>query len=111
MKIGLFGINTAVFSTREAITRVAQTADEAGYESLWTGEHVVAIDPQVPPSPIAPHTRMVDTVATLAFADERRRAFAVYSKRGAVRGLNPLTGFPDAIEGFVFDREYFYQSY
>jgi probable F420-dependent oxidoreductase len=67
MQIGLFGINTAVFSTREAIMRVAQTAEQAGFESLWTGEHLVAIDPQVPPSPIPPHTRMVDTVATLAF--------------------------------------------
>ncbi len=68
MKIGLFGINTAVFSTREAITRVARTAEESGFESLWTGEHIVAIDPQVPPSPIPPQTRMVDTIATLAFA-------------------------------------------
>jgi len=68
MKIGFFGINTGVFSTREAITRVAQTAEESGYESLWTGEHVVVIDPQVAPSPVAPNTRMVDTIATLAFA-------------------------------------------
>lgn len=68
MKIGLFGINTGVFSTREAITRVAQTAEASGYESLWTGEHVVVVDPQVPPSPVPPQTRMVDTVATLAFA-------------------------------------------
>ncbi len=68
MKIGFFGINTGIFSTREGITRVAQTAEESGYESLWTGEHVVVIDPQVAPSPIPPHTRMVDTVATLAFA-------------------------------------------
>jgi probable F420-dependent oxidoreductase len=68
MKIGFFGINTGVFSTREAITRVAKTAEQSGYESIWTGEHVVVIDPQVAPSPVPPQTRMVDTVATLAFA-------------------------------------------
>jgi probable F420-dependent oxidoreductase len=47
---------------------VAQTAEQTGYESIWTGEHVVVIDPQVAPSPVPPQTRMVDTVATLAFA-------------------------------------------
>lgn len=67
MKIGFFGVNTGVFSTRDAITRVAKTAEDAGYESLWTGEHVVVVDPQVAPSPVPPEANMVDTVATLAF--------------------------------------------
>lgn len=67
MKIGFFGINTGVFSTREAITQVAKTAEDAGYESLWTGEHVVLVDPQSGSSPVPPETNMVDTVATLAF--------------------------------------------
>jgi probable F420-dependent oxidoreductase len=42
--------------------------ERCGYESAWTGEHVVAIDPQVPPSPIAPDHIMLDTVAALSFA-------------------------------------------
>ena len=67
MKIGFFGINTGVFSTREAIAQVAKTAEDAGYESLWTGEHVVLVDPQSGSSPVPPETNMVDTVATLAF--------------------------------------------
>jgi len=68
MKIGFFGLNTGLFSTRDAILRLARTAEEAGFESLWTGEHVVVVDPQVPPSPVPPETPMVDTVTTLAFA-------------------------------------------
>lgn len=68
MKIGYFGMNTGAFSTRDAILRLARTAEDAGYESLWTGEHVVVVDPQAPPSPVPPETPMVDTVATLAFA-------------------------------------------
>jgi probable F420-dependent oxidoreductase len=68
MKIGIFGINTGMFSTRDAVKQIAQMAEEAGYESLWTGEHVVVLDPQAAPSPIPPETRMVDTIATLAFA-------------------------------------------
>jgi probable F420-dependent oxidoreductase len=68
MKFGFFGINVAVFSEPDAIVRVARTAESAGYESIWTGEHVVLIDPQEAPSPSPPETRMVDTVAALAFA-------------------------------------------
>ncbi|MFP8872739.1 MAG: LLM class flavin-dependent oxidoreductase, partial [Myxococcota bacterium] len=68
MKIGYFGLNMGVFTNREAILRLARTAEDAGFESLWTGEHLVVIDPQVPPSPIPPETPMVDTIATLAFA-------------------------------------------
>ena len=68
MKIGYFGLNMGVFTNREAILRLARTAEDAGFESLWTGEHVVVVDPQVPPSPVPPETPMVDTIATLAFA-------------------------------------------
>ena len=84
MNIGFFGINTGVFSTREAVTRVAQTAEQAGYESIWTGEHLVLVDPQVAPSPVPPQTRMVDTIATLAFA----AAVTERVKRGS--GINLL---------------------
>ena len=51
------------------------------------------------------------SLRTKAFGEYRREAFAVYSKRRAVQSLNPLSGFPTAVEDFVFDREYFYQSY
>ncbi|MBW2271306.1 MAG: LLM class F420-dependent oxidoreductase, partial [Deltaproteobacteria bacterium] len=43
------------------------TAEGAGFESLWTGEHVILIDPQEAPSPVPPHAPFVDTIATLAF--------------------------------------------
>ena len=47
---------------------------------------------------------------TSDFGDSRRDAFAVYSAEKAVQSLNPLSGSP-ILEDFVFDREYFYQSY
>ena len=68
MKIGIFGFNIGPTSEPDLMAQVLRTADEAGYESVWTGEHVVLIDPQEPPSPAAPETRMLDTVAALAFA-------------------------------------------
>ena len=67
MKIGFYGINAGALSDREAILSVARAAEAANFESIWTGEHVVVVDPQVPPSPLAPETRIVDTVTTLAF--------------------------------------------
>ena len=46
---------------------LAQAAEAAGYESVWTGEHIVLPDPQVPPSPAAPETVFVDTAVALAY--------------------------------------------
>ena len=46
---------------------MAITAEAAGWESVWTGEHLVASSPRRPPSPVPPDTHFVDQVASLAF--------------------------------------------
>jgi probable F420-dependent oxidoreductase len=74
MKIGLFGINFGPCAEPEALARVARAAEDAGLESLWTGEHVVLPDPQVPPSPAPPGTPMLDPSAALAFAAAHTRS-------------------------------------
>jgi probable F420-dependent oxidoreductase len=66
--VGLFNINNFVCSHPENLVRVAKVAEEAGYDSVWTGEHVVLPDPQVPPSPVAPEGRMLDPAVALTFA-------------------------------------------
>jgi probable F420-dependent oxidoreductase len=71
MKIGLFGINTGVCASPETAARVAQAAEEAGFESVWTGEHVVLPDPQAPPSPVPPGHPMLDPAVALAFVAAR----------------------------------------
>lgn len=68
MDIGYFGLNIGSFDNRDSITRLLTSAEDLGYESIWTGEHVVLIDPQEPPSPTPPLATFVDTIATLAFA-------------------------------------------
>jgi len=50
------------------------------------------------------------SLVTSDFGDSRRDAFAVYAAEEAVQSLNPFSGSP-TLEDFVFDREYFYQSY
>ena len=67
MKLGIFGINTGPCAAPETAARVARAAEAAGFESVWTGEHVVLPDPQVPPSPAPPQHPMLDPAVELAF--------------------------------------------
>jgi probable F420-dependent oxidoreductase len=66
MRYGLFGINYAACADLATAIAVAQASEQAGFESLWTGEHVVLPDPQAPPSPAPPQTPFLDPVVSLA---------------------------------------------
>ena len=52
----------------DRLTVAARAAEEAGFESLWAGEHVVLPDPQVPPSPMAPQDPAIDPFIGLTYA-------------------------------------------
>ena len=67
MKIGLFGINNGPCAFPKCAAAVARAAEEAGFESVWTGEHVILPDPQAPPSPVAADYPMLDPAISLAF--------------------------------------------
>src|SRR5277367_5297910 len=67
MKIALFGINYGPCADPQAASQVARASEAAGFESLWTGEHIVLPDPQVPPSPAPPETPFIDSLVALAF--------------------------------------------
>ena len=67
MKLGLFGINMGETGLPANLVKVAKAAEDAGFESVWTGEHIVLPDPQAPPSPAPPETPMVDTAVALAY--------------------------------------------
>ena len=90
MKIGCFGANFGAFDNPDAIARLATTAEDAGFESLWTGEHVVLIDPQVAPSPVPPRTAFVDTIATLAFIAARTERIKIASGIILLAQRNPI---------------------
>jgi probable F420-dependent oxidoreductase len=66
VKFGLFGINFGACADPDCARRVAQAAEEGGFESLWTGEHVVLPDPQAPPSPSPPDVPFLDPAVALA---------------------------------------------
>ncbi len=67
MKFGLFSINNGPCASPKTAAAVAKAAEQAGFESVWTGEHVIVPDPQVPPSPVAPEYPMLDPGIALSF--------------------------------------------
>ena len=66
MKVGLFGINMNFLAQPEWAVRVTLHAEELGFDSVWTGEHVVLPDPREAPSPAEPETPMLHPPALLA---------------------------------------------
>src|SRR5215510_13227981 len=67
VKFGLFSINLGPCADPEVAVRIARLAEDAGFDSLWAGEHVVLPDPRVPPSPMNPEDPILDPVVTLTF--------------------------------------------
>jgi probable F420-dependent oxidoreductase len=66
MKLGLYGINFGACVDPQVAASVAKTAEEAGLDSVWTAEHVVLPDPQVPAAPIPPQLPILDPAVSLA---------------------------------------------
>src|SRR5216683_2456842 len=67
MKFGLFGINMGPCANPATAAAVARAAEAAGFDSVWTGEHVVLPEPQAPPSPVPANTPFIDSAVALAF--------------------------------------------
>lgn len=68
MKVGFFGLNQGPFCAPENMAKLLALLEGSGFESVWTGEHVVLMDPHEAPSPVPPETPFLDTVAALSFA-------------------------------------------
>lgn len=79
MKFGYFGLNLGTFDHPDAIERLVVTAEQLAFESIWTGEHVVLVDPHQPPSPVPPLSPFVDTIASLAFAAAKTKTIKIGS--------------------------------
>jgi probable F420-dependent oxidoreductase len=74
MQYGLFSVNSGACSEPATAARIARAAEDAGFDSLWAGEHVVLPDPRVPPSPMEPTDPILDPVVALTFlAGQTRR--------------------------------------
>lgn len=67
MKFGLFGINVGPCANPSTAAAAARAAEAVGFESVWTGEHIVLPEPQAPPSPVPADTPFIDTTVALGF--------------------------------------------
>src|SRR5437870_5810201 len=65
MRFGLFGLNFGPCADPEFAIRVAVAAEEAGFESVWTGEHV-AMPIRDNPVPTPAETPILDSLVALA---------------------------------------------
>ena len=90
MKIGYFGLNMGPFCDPENMTLLLRRMEEAGFESIFSGEHVVVIDPQAPPSPVPPETPFLDTIAALAFAAAHSESLLIGSGIILLPQRNPI---------------------
>jgi probable F420-dependent oxidoreductase len=90
MEYGYFGINLEALNNADSIERAVISAEQLGYESVWTAEHVVLIDPQEPPSPMPPESDFVDTIATLAFAAAKTQRIKIGSGIILLPQRNPI---------------------
>jgi probable F420-dependent oxidoreductase len=79
VKIGLFAINYGTCADPEVAVRVARHAEDAGFESVWTGEHIVLPDPAPPGFAIPPTTPLLDTITALTLVAARTSTIKVAS--------------------------------
>jgi probable F420-dependent oxidoreductase len=86
--LGLFALNQ--HAGGEVLERVGPLAEELGYDSVWTGEHVVVPDPRVPPSPMEPLDPILDPVVALAFLAARTSRIRLATGIIVLPQRNPL---------------------
>ena len=79
MDYGFFGFNTGPLSNPGAIERVVVSAEQLGYESVWSAEHLVMMDPEDPLLPVPPKSNLVGSIASLAFAAAKTQRISIGS--------------------------------
>ena len=90
MELGLYGINFGPCIVPATAAKVSRAAEAAGFDSVWTGEHVVLPDPQKPPSPVPPETPMLDPAVALAFLAGQTRRLKLATGIVILPQRNPL---------------------
>jgi probable F420-dependent oxidoreductase len=90
MRLGLVHINMGLMSKPDVLVRAVQVAEDAGFDSVWAGEHVVLPDPQVPPSPMRPQEPALDPLFALAWAAAHTTAIRLVTGIVILPQRNPV---------------------
>lgn len=91
MRIGWFGFGSGALADAEGVGDVAVAAETLGFESVWIGEHPVLIDPHEPPSPLPPHSELLDPIPALAYAAARTERIRLGTGIVILPLRNPVT--------------------
>jgi probable F420-dependent oxidoreductase len=70
MNFGLYGLHKGENAEPTALARGARAAEEAGFESIWVGDHI-ALPPDAPDDAFDPRLEAVVTLAHLAAVTQR----------------------------------------
>lgn len=79
MKFGLFAINYGPCADPDSAVEIARYAEAAGFESVWTGEHVALPDPRPRDFVLAPELPFLDTAVALTLVASHTRTIKVAS--------------------------------
>jgi probable F420-dependent oxidoreductase len=90
MLLGLVHVNMGAMSRPDDLVVAARTAEAAGLDSLWAGEHIVLPDPQVPPSPMDPSDPALDSLLALTWAAAHTTTIRVVTGIVILPQRNPL---------------------
>jgi probable F420-dependent oxidoreductase len=91
MQLGLFLINIDVCATDPAAAvRIARAAEDAGWESVWTGEHYALPDPPVAASPAPADLAVLDPFVALAHLAAHTRTLRLGTGVTVVPWHHPL---------------------
>jgi len=67
-----------------------RVAEAAGFESVWTGEHIVLPDPMLSSFPLAPETPMLDTTVGLTWIAAHTKRLRIASGIIILPQRNPV---------------------
>ena len=90
MKFGLFGIGSGVSANPAVAARMARNAESAGFDSVWTGEHVVLPEPRRPPSPAEPDHLMLHPSTVLSYVAAVTNSLRLGTGITLIAQRNPL---------------------
>src|SRR5260370_11016723 len=101
MKIGLFAINYGTCADPEQAVLVARHAEASGFESVWTGEHVVLPDPAPPGFSLPPPLPLLDTIVGVTLVAARTSTSKVASGTIVLPLRDPVILANDPADGAV----------
>jgi probable F420-dependent oxidoreductase len=90
MRLGLVHVNMGAMSQPDALAAAARAAEEAGFDSVWAGEHLILPDPQVAPSPMAPQEPALDSLLALSWAAAHTRTLRLATGIVILPQRNPV---------------------